>query len=510
MVILGDCGSPDSGSNLGPGPYFLRSETMAWNGTLEKIDDYRWRVPKGEVPCMRTDAVIYASSEMISQIRSDNAPAQAANVACLPGIVGNSLAMPDIHWGYGFPIGGVAAVDADEGSISPGGIGFDINCGVRLIKTNLTSEDIGGNRKRLMKELYANVPSGLGSKGLTRLGNKELDEVLLCGSEWAVENGYGWESDLETTEEGGRMKDADPSLVSDRARKRGLPQLGSLGSGNHFLELDVVDEIFDEKAAKAFGLEKGTVTITVHCGSRGCGHQIATDYLQEMERYISDNKVSLPDRQLACAPLKSKAGDDYYKAMCCGANYAWANRQMIMHWVRESFEKVMDRPAEDMDLGLVYDVAHNIAKKETHTVEGSSMDVVVHRKGATRAFAAGRKEITPKYRDVGQPVIIPGDMSSGTYVLLGQRGAMDQTFGSTCHGAGRKMSRKSASHGNTAANIRKSLVDMDIVLLSGSDEGLTEEAPDAYKDIDMVIDVVCGAGISSKVAKLSPIGVVKG
>ncbi|MGE4577808.1 MAG: RtcB family protein, partial [Candidatus Methanomethylophilaceae archaeon] len=319
---------------------------MAWNGTLEKIDKYRWRIPLGEVPCMRTDAVIYASDEMIPQIRSDNAPAQAANVACLPGIVGSSLAMPDIHWGYGFPIGGVAAVDADEGSISPGGIGFDINCGVRLIKTNLTVKDIGNKRKRLMEELYANIPSGLGSKGLTRLGNKELDGVLQCGSEWAVENGYGWESDLETTEEGGRMQEADPSLVSGRARKRGLPQLGSLGSGNHFLELDAVDNIFDERAAKTFGLEKGTVTITVHCGSRGCGHQIATDYLQEMEHYISENKVQLPDRQLACAPIKSKAGDSYYKAMCCGANYAWANRQMIMHWVRESFEKVMEMPAE--------------------------------------------------------------------------------------------------------------------------------------------------------------------
>jgi tRNA-splicing ligase RtcB len=483
---------------------------MAWNGTLEKIDDFRWRIPKGEVPCMRTDAIIYASEQMIPQIRSDNAPIQAANVACLPGIVGNSLAMPDIHWGYGFPIGGVAAVDADEGSISPGGIGFDINCGVRLIKTNLTVDDIGDKRKALMSELYDNIPSGLGSKGLTRLGNKELEEVLLCGSEWAVENGYGWESDLESTEEGGRMKEADPSLVSDRAKKRGLPQLGSLGSGNHFLELDVVDEIFDEKAAKTFGLESGNVTITVHCGSRGCGHQIATDYLQIMEQYVNDNSVELPDKQLACAPLKSKIGENYYGAMCCGANYAWANRQMIMHWVRESFEKILGRSAEDMDMGLVYDVAHNIAKKETHIVDGTNMDVVVHRKGATRAFAAGHKEITAKYRDVGQPVIIPGDMEAGTYVLLGQKGAMEHTFGSTCHGAGRMMSRKSAARSNTAAGIRKGLSDMGIVLLSGSDEGLTEEAPNAYKDIDTVIDVVSGAGLSSKVAKLTPLGVVKG
>ena len=483
---------------------------MAWSGTLEKIDEYRWRIPKGEIPCMRTDAVIYASEGMIPQIRSDNAPLQAANVACIPGIVGNSLAMPDIHWGYGFPIGGVAAVDADEGSISPGGIGFDINCGVRLIKTDLTVDDIGEKRKDLVAALFGNVPSGLGSKGLKRLGQNELDEILTTGSEWAIENGYGWKEDLDTTEEGGRMEDADSSAVSDRAKKRGLPQLGSLGSGNHFLELDVVDEVFDEKAAKVFGLKKDTVTITIHCGSRGCGHQIATDYLKDMEHYVRENSINLPDRQLACAPLKSKIGEEYYKAMCCGANYAWANRQMIMHWVRESFEDVLKQSAEDMGMNLVYDVAHNIAKKETHSVDGKDTDVVVHRKGATRAFAAGRKEITAKYRDVGQPVIIPGDMKTGTYVLLGQQGAMEQTFGSTCHGAGRTMSRKSASGSTTANKVRKALSDVGIVLFSGSDEGLTEEAPEAYKDIDTVIDVVSGAGLSSKVVKLTPIGVIKG
>ncbi len=483
---------------------------MAWNGTLEKIDEYRWRIPKGEVPCMRTDAIIYASEGMIPQIRSDNAPLQAANVACLPGIVGSSLAMPDIHWGYGFPIGGVAAVDADEGSISPGGIGFDINCGVRLIKTNLTVDDIGKKRKDLMAALFLNVPSGLGSKGLTRLGQRELDDILTTGSEWAIENGFGWKEDLDTTEEGGRMKNADPSVVSDRAKKRGLPQLGSLGSGNHFLELDVVDEVFDEKAAKVFGLEKDTVTITVHCGSRGCGHQIASDYLKDMEQYIRENSIDLPDRQLACAPLKSKMGEDYFKAMCCGANYAWANRQMITHWIRESFEKVLGQSAEDMEMDLVYDVAHNIAKEENHNVDGKNTDVVVHRKGATRAFAAGRKEVTAKYRDIGQPVIIPGDMKTGTYVLLGQQSAMEQTFGSTCHGAGRMMSRKSASRKTTAKEVRKDLSDHDIVLFSGSDQGLTEEAPEAYKDIETVIDVVSGAGISSKVVKLTPVGVIKG
>ena len=482
---------------------------MAWNGNLNKIDDNRWEIPQGEFPGMNTNAIIYASEEMIQSIRSDNAPQQVANVACLPGIVGSSMAMPDIHWGYGFPIGGVAAVDSNSGSISPGGIGFDINCGVRLIKTDLTPDDIGDVSK-LIDELYKNVPSGLGSKGLTRIGMKEIEEILVNGSKWAVENGYGWEKDLEATEEYGQMMDADPSTVSDKSRKRGLPQLGSLGSGNHFLELDIVDRVFDEQTAKAFGLKEGTVTITVHCGSRGCGHQIATDYLQEMEKYIRSNKINLPDRQLACAPLNSKLGDDYYKAMCCGANYAWANRQMITHWVRESFENILGDSAESMGMDVVYDVAHNIAKKEHHTVEKHNEDVLVHRKGSTRAFAPGRQEIAMRYRDVGQPVIIPGDMKAGTYVLVGRKGAMEQTFGSTCHGAGRVMSRKAAIDNLNADDIKKAMNDSNIYLRNGSEEGLLEEAPNAYKDVDEVIRVVCAAGLTEKVAKLTPLGVVKG
>jgi len=482
---------------------------MVWNGNLNKIDDNRWEIPQGEFPGMNTNAIIYASEEMIQSIRSDNAPQQVANVACLPGIVGSSMAMPDIHWGYGFPIGGVAAVDSDSGSISPGGIGFDINCGVRLIKTDLTPDDIGDVSK-LIDELYKNVPSGLGSKGLTRIGMKEIEEILVNGSKWAVENGYGWERDLEATEEYGQMMDADSSTVSDKSRKRGLPQLGSLGSGNHFLELDIVDKVFDERTAKAFGLKEGTVTITVHCGSRGCGHQIATDYLQEMEKYIRNNKVSLPDRQLACAPLDSKLGDDYYKAMCCGANYAWANRQMITHWVRESFENILEDSAEAMGMDVVYDVAHNIAKKERHSVEKHNENVLVHRKGATRSFAPGRQEIAMRYRDVGQPVIIPGDMKAGTYVLVGRKGAMEQTFGSTCHGAGRVMSRKAAIDNLNVNDIKKAMTDSNIYLRNGSEEGLLEEAPNAYKDVDEVIRVVCAAGLTEKVAKLTPLGVVKG
>ncbi len=483
---------------------------MAWNGKLVKLDDNRWMIPRDEFPGMRTDAVIYSNDQLIKTVLSDNSPQQAANVACLPGIVGQSMAMPDIHWGYGFPIGGVAAVDADQGSISPGGIGFDINCGVRLIKTDLTLEDVGGNVKPLMDALYKNVPSGLGSKGLTRLTPKDLEEVLSDGSAWAVRQGYGWERDLEVTEENGTMAGAMPENVSEKARKRGIPELGSLGSGNHFLELDVVDDVFDEATAKAYGLKKGTLTVTVHCGSRGCGHQVATDYLQEMERALREHPVDLPDRQLACAPLTSKLGEDYYGAMCCGANYAWANRQMITHWARQAFEQVLHESAEDMGMDVVYDVAHNIAKKERHDVEGHSQDVLVHRKGATRAFAPGRSEITLRYRDYGQPVLIPGDMSTGTYVLAGRRGAMEQTFGSSCHGAGRQMSRKTAIESLNLAAVKQKMADQGIYLRNGSDEGLLEEAPAAYKDVNEIIEVVCAAGLTAKVAKLTPVGVVKG
>lgn len=483
---------------------------MTWDGRFTRIDDNRWQISKEQMSGMRTDAVIFTSEEMLGSIMSDNSPQQVANVACLPGIVGKSLAMPDIHFGYGFPIGGVAAVDADSGSISPGGIGFDINCGVRTIRTNLTLDDIKGKRSELVDALYKNVPSGLGSKGLTRVNMDIIDDILANGSRWAVENGYGWERDLSVTEECGTMSTADPTTVSDKAKKRGIPQLGSLGSGNHFLELDVVDEIFDEDVAKAFGLEEGQITITVHCGSRGCGHQIATDYLMDMEQYIRDNNVSLPDRQLACAPLNSEIGERYFKAMSCGANFAWANRQMITHWIRESFESVMGCSAESMGIEVLYDVAHNIAKMERHDVDGRSIDVLVHRKGATRAFSAGRPEITMEYRNIGQPVIIPGDMCTGTYILVGRPGAMKETFGSTCHGAGRVMSRKKAVGSITADSIRSRMSDGDIYLRNGSDEGLVEEAPQAYKDVSQVVSVVCNSGLTGKVARMRPIGVIKG
>jgi len=483
---------------------------MTWKGKLIKINENQWEIPVGQVEGMLTSGVIFANEAMISQTCEDNAPEQVANVACLPGIVGRSLAMPDIHWGYGFPIGGVAAVDGNTGSISPGGIGFDINCGVRLIKTDLPEENVVPVIRTLVDELYDAVPSGLGSKGSLRMTQKDIDDVLRDGSSWAVDNGYGWENDLESTEESGRMPEASPEYVSDKAKKRGLPQLGSLGSGNHFLEVDVVDEIFNENVAKKFGLKEGTVTVTVHCGSRGCGHQIATDHLQIMDKYVRDNKVILPDRQLACAPLNSKEGERYYKAMSCGANYAWANRQMITHWIRGSFEKVMDDSAENMGMDVVYDVSHNIAKMERHNVEGKSTDLLVHRKGATRAFPAGRTELSMRYRETGHPVIIPGDMSTGTYVLVGTKDALGVSFGSSCHGAGRKMSRKKATENLRASDIRERMRMNNIYLRSGSDEGLLEEAPEAYKDVANVVDVVCSAGLARKVVKLRPIGVVKG
>lgn len=485
-------------------------ELMSWNGPLEKVDDHRWRIPRSYKDCMSTDAIIFADERMIRNIVSDNSPEQAANVACLPGIVGCSLAMPDIHWGYGFPIGGVAAMDADEGVISPGGIGFDINCGVRLLRTDLRVEEVLPLIKELVDTMFRNVPAGVGSKGVVDVAASQIDRILEEGAEWAVSEGYGWEEDLDRTEENGRMKNADASKVSMKAKQRGVPQVGSLGSGNHFLEVDRVERIFDPAAAKVFGIEEGQVTVSIHCGSRGCGHQIATDYLQVMERAVKDLHLRLPDRQLACAPIGSKEGRNYHAAMACGANYAWANRQMIMHWVRESFEKVFQRSAEELGMRLVYDVAHNIAKMEEHVHEGRRRLVCVHRKGATRAFPAGHNEVPYVYRSVGQPVLIPGDMGSGSYVLVGTEQAMRESFGSTCHGAGRVMSREAAIRSYSVRAVTQEMEARGIYLKGSTRDGIQEEAPGAYKDIDDVIKVVVGAGLSKPVAKLTPLGVMKG
>jgi tRNA-splicing ligase RtcB len=484
---------------------------MGWNGPLEQIDAYRWMIPRSYKECMNGDAVIFADERMIRSIVSDNSPEQAANVACLPGIVGRSMAMPDIHWGYGFPIGGVAAMDAEEGVISPGGIGFDINCGVRLLTTALRAEEVTPRIRELIDSLFHAVPAGVGSKGVADVAADQIDRILEEGAEWAVAEGYGWEEDLVRTEEGGRMENADASKVSSKAKQRGAPQVGSLGSGNHFLEVDRVERIFDPAAAKAFGLvEEGQVTVSIHCGSRGCGHQIATDYLQVMERAVRARGLRLPDRQLACAPVTSQEGQDYHAAMACGANYAWANRQMIMHWVRQSFEHVFGRSAEAMGMELVYDVAHNIAKLEEHVYEGRRRKVYVHRKGATRAFPAGHPEVPAIYRSVGQPVLIPGDMGAGSYVLVGTEQAMRESFGSTCHGAGRLMSREAAIRSYSVKTIVQEMEAKGIYLRGSTKDGIQEEAPGAYKDIDDVIRVVVGAGLSRPVAKLTPIGVMKG
>jgi tRNA-splicing ligase RtcB len=482
-----------------------------WGGKLEKIDEYRWLIPKSYKPGMRVDGLIYADEAMLRHIVDEQAPEQVANVAFLPGIVGYSMAMPDIHWGYGFAIGGVAAMRVSEGVVSPGGVGFDINCGVRIMRTNLTGEEVSPKIKTLIDALFYAVPSGLGSKGAVRLRAGEIDEVLVKGSRWAVEKGYGCKADLETTEEGGEMKGADPSRVSGRAKERGTPQLGTLGSGNHFLEVAVIDEIYDADTAKAFGIDRaGQVMLYVHCGSRGLGHQVADDYIKVMLRAMPGYSISVPDKQLACVPVKSTEGQAYLAAMRCAANYAWANRQCITHWVREAFCRVMGMSESEAGLELIYDVTHNIAKIEEHEVEGKQEKLCVHRKGATRAFPAGHKELPEKYRAVGQPILIPGDMGRTSYILTGTEQAMKETFGSTCHGAGRMESRAAAKRQQSGRDVLAALEAKGIAVRAGSLAGLAEEAPEAYKDVGDVVRVAHGAGISKKVARTRPIAVVKG
>ena len=489
---------------------------MVWNGPLNKIDDFRFEIPsnyRGEKNNlkMKTSAVIYASDNMINSIRKDNAPEQAANVTTLPGIVGKSLAMPDIHWGYGFPIGGVAATDDEEGVLSPGGVGFDINCGVRLVRTNLHIQDLDANKiQALVDEMFKNVPSGLGSKAKVRLTRKELNDVLQLGARWGVENQYGWSEDVEFLEENGCLEYADNTKVSERAKQRGAPQLGSLGAGNHFLEIQKVAKIYDLEAAKAFGVkDEGQIMVMIHTGSRGFGHQVCSDHLRVLEQTVRNHNIWLPDRQLVCAPVKTREAQDYLKAMACAANFAWCNRQMIVHWVRESFEKILQQKSEDLDMGIVYDVCHNIAKIEEHEVDGKKRKVYVHRKGATRSFGPGKKGIPLKYKDVGQPVLIPGDMGTESYLLKGTNEA-EETFGSTCHGAGRVMSRNQAVRTWRGEAIKNELQKKGIYTHPASWKVMAEEAPNAYKDVSEVVNVTHGAKISMKVAKLLPLGVVKG
>jgi len=484
---------------------------LAWTGPLKKLDEFRFEIPKSYKPCMSTSAIIFSDDKMIQTVKADNAPEQAANVACMPGIVGKSMAMPDIHWGYGFPIGGVAAFDSDSGVISPGGIGYDVNCGVKLVRTNLALHDIGKDIKKLIDTIFENVPSGVGEKGKLRLAGRQIDDVLDSGAEWAVQQGYGWQDDLASCEENGRMKTADSSKVDVKAKQRGAPQLGTLGAGNHFLEIQKVERIFDPDAAKVFGISsEDQIMVSIHSGSRGCGHQIASDNIRIMESALRKYNINVPDRQLACAPVGSQEGQDCFKSMSAAANYAWANRQLILHWVRESFERALGRKAEDMGMSCVYDVAHNICKLEEHEIEGKRRKLYIHRKGATRAFDKSRAEVPQKYRGVGQPVLIPGDMGSASYVLVGTPGAMSETFGSTCHGAGRLMSRTSATKRFSVNQVVAMLQSRGIYIKAASRDGIIEEAPGAYKDVDEVVHIAHGAGISKMVARLKPLGVMKG
>jgi len=485
--------------------------TDRWKGPIEKVDDYRWKIPRSYKEGMRTDGIIYADERMLGSILDDQAAEQVANVATLPGIQGFSLAMPDIHWGYGFPIGGVEASDLEAGVISPGGIGYDINCGVRLLRTDLAEEDVRPRLKDLVSELFTNIPSGVGSEGKIRVTPKVLEEVVTKGAQWMVSQGYGWPEDLEFTEQGGRFEGANPDKVSEKAKKRGSPQLGTLGSGNHFLEVQVVDEIYDEKVARVFGIDSvGQITIMIHTGSRGFGYQVCDDYLVVMQQAVRKYGITLPDRQLACAPLKSPEAQSYLQAMMSGANYAWANRQAIAHWAREAFQKVFGMTPSRLGMRQVYDVAHNIAKIEEHLIDGQPRRVCIHRKGATRAFPPGRPEIPAAYREVGQPVLIPGDMGRYSYLLVGTRKAMQETFGTTCHGAGRVKSRKAAMKQAQGTDIAQELGKMGIIVQAASRDTLAEEASFAYKDVRNVVDVVHGAGISRKVARMRPLGVIKG
>ncbi len=475
---------------------------------IKKIDEWRFLIPK--TGAMRVPGLIFSSSELMPNIKDDQSLQQVVNVATLPGIVKHSLAMPDIHWGYGFPIGGVAAFNMEDGIISPGGVGYDINCGVRLLTTSLLANEIRPRIKELVSVLFKEIPTGVGSRGRIRLSRKEESEVAVQGASWAVKKGMGTKEDLERTEDQGAMKGADPSAVSDRAFKRGHDQLGTLGSGNHFLEIQVVDEIYDKKIASVFNLFEGQLTVLIHTGSRGFGHQICDDFLKEMGTKVKESGFNLPDRQLACAYIKSDMGKKYLSGMACAANYAWANRQIIMHWTIETFEKVLKISPSDLKMELLYDVCHNIAKLETHVVDGKKVALCVHRKGATRSLPPGHPDVPLVYRKVGQPVLIPGDMGTYSYVLAGSQKAMEESFGSTCHGAGRLLSRKQAIKMSKGRAIYREMEDKGIFVQSRGRTTLREEISEAYKDVSLVVETVHMAGLAKKVARFRPLGVIKG
>jgi tRNA-splicing ligase RtcB len=482
-----------------------------YHGPLEQVDQCCWRIPKSYKPGMRVDGLIFTDEGLLEQIKKDQAPEQVANVAYLPGIQYASLAMPDIHWGYGFCIGGVCATDPEEGGvISPGGVGYDINCGVRLVRSDLFYGDVKPHLRTLVEELFRQVPTGVGKSGRFHFKDKELRRLLLEGSRFLVDRGLGSNSDIDYTEAKGRLDGADPDALSDRALARGVEQCGTLGSGNHFLEVQVVDHVFDEPAAQAMGLKKDLVCVMIHSGSRGLGYQVCDDALGMLRRVPEKYGISLPDRQLACAPVNSPEGQKYIAAMRAAANFAWCNRQLLMHQAREVFASVFGRSWQELQMNLVYDVCHNIAKFEEHTVQGKLKKLWVHRKGATRAFPPNHPEVPAQYRKIGQPVLIPGDMGRASWVLAGQQGSMEKTFGTTCHGAGRAMSRTAAFEEAAGRRIDKELEARGVIARAQSRRGLAEEQPKAYKNVDDVVDVVDRAGLSRKVARMRPIGVIKG
>jgi len=476
---------------------------------VKKLDDFRWLIPKKGK--MRTEGLVYADERMMATIRKDASLEQVANVACLPGIVGRSLAMPDIHWGYGFPIGGVAAFDMEDGVVSPGGVGYDINCGVRLLCSELEATEIRDQIPTLVGVLFRNIPSGVGSRRKDlRLSAHELDSVLVKGAAWGISHGFGSQEDLEHIEERGCIPGANTEHVSQRAHTRGKDQLGTLGSGNHFVEVGYVETVYDEAAARVLSLRKGQVTVIVHTGSRGLGHQVCDDYIKVLLKASGKYKIDLPDKQLCCAPIASKESQQYLSAMACAANFAFCNRQLITHWVRETFQDVLQMGPRELGLNLVYDVCHNIAKVETHEVDGKTRKLCVHRKGATRAFPPHSPFIPEEYKEVGQPVLIPGDMGRYSYVLVGTDTALKETFGSTCHGAGRVMSRHQAKKIARGRAIIRELEDQGIYVRGAGKGTINEEISEAYKDVADVVNVVHQAGIGKKVVRLKPMGVIKG
>jgi tRNA-splicing ligase RtcB len=486
-------------------------EKKSYSGPLEQVDACCWRIPRSYKPGMQVDGLIFANEPLLAAIRKDQAPEQVANVACLPGIQVASLAMPDIHWGYGFCIGGVCATDPDEGGvISPGGVGYDINCGVRLVRTSLTYREVKPHLRTLVETLFKNVPSGVGRSGKYRFDAKELRRLMGEGAKFLLGRGLCEASDIEVTEAGGQIFGADPGAVSDHAVQRGAAQCGTLGSGNHFMEVQVVDHVFDEDVANVYGLEKDRICVMIHSGSRGLGYQVCDDALARLRNAPAKYGIDLPDRQLACAPVNSAEGQHYVDAMRAAANFGFCNRQLLMQQARETFAEVFGEPWQNLGMSLLYDVAHNIAKLEEHTVNGKKKRVWVHRKGATRAFPAGHPEVPAAYRAVGQPVIIPGDMGRASWILSGQPGSMERTFGTTCHGAGRAMSRTAAVKEAAGRRIDKELEARGVIARSQTKKGLAEEQPKAYKNVDDVVDVVHAAGLSHKVARMRPIGVIKG